>query len=205
MPHSKYFLYQIHRHGDRFPIQSYPNDPHKDYRWPGGFGALSPKGSLQLYNLGKHLRSRYERLLPSDGFYSEDNMRVLSSYAERCIMSVQSLLAGLMPPDEVGNPLPMPWQPVAVNVLKGAEDYVRDIKLDLLTHWPKPPHFHQMLYQLDAPCPKYDAMYNKFLTDPDPQTDFYRYTQQLAGLFKYLSEHSGEVSAIHIVSTWFSS
>lgn len=135
-------------------------------------------------------------------------MRVLSSHAERCIMSVQCLLAGLMPPDEAENLLPIPWQPVAVNVIPSEVDYVRDINLHWLTHWLEPAHFIQMLYQLDAPCPKYDAMYNKFLTDPDPQTDFYRYTQQLAGLYGYLSEHMGEVSALHTVATrfllWFS-
>lgn len=51
-------------------------------------------------------------------------MRVLSSYRERCLMSVQSLLAGLMPPNESENPLPIEWQPVAVKALPADTDYV---------------------------------------------------------------------------------
>ena len=34
---------QVHlvwRHGDRTPISPYPNDPYKDYQWPGGLGQL---------------------------------------------------------------------------------------------------------------------------------------------------------------------
>lgn len=119
---------QLHRHGDRSPQKSYLNDPYKDYPWPGGFGALSPKGALQLYNLGKHLRMRYGRLLPPNGLYSKDNMRVLSSYFERCLMSVESLLAGFLPPNEWMNRFPLPWQPVPVNVIPAKEDYVRNSK-----------------------------------------------------------------------------
>lgn len=52
----------------------------------------------------------------------------------------------------------------------------------------------QLLYQLDAPCPKYDALFNKLLTNPDPQTDLYRYNLRLARLYEYLTEKTGEVS-----------
>lgn len=31
----------LFRHGDRTPTDSYPNDPYKNYRWPGGMGALT--------------------------------------------------------------------------------------------------------------------------------------------------------------------
>lgn len=56
------------------------------------------------------------------------------------------------------------------------------------------PSFAQILYQDEAPCPKYDQMYNKFLYDPDPQTDFYEYNQRSVPLYTYLSESTGEVS-----------
>lgn len=51
----------------------------------------------------------------------------------------------------------------------------------------------QILYQGKAPCPKYDAMYNKLLTDPDPHTKFYAYNERLADLYAYLTANTGEV------------
>lgn len=57
----------------------------------------------------------------------------------------------------------------------------------------------QILYQGKAPCPKYDAMYNKLLTDPDPGMDFYAYNQRVAPLYAYLTEKTGEVKKfVHI-------
>lgn len=51
----------------------------------------------------------------------------------------------------------------------------------------------QLLYQAGVPCPKYDAMYAMWLTNPNPQTEFYRYNQQLTDLYAYLSLCTGEV------------
>lgn len=82
------------------------------------------KGSLQAYNLGKNLRMRYYRLLPPNGLYTQQQVRVLSSAAERCLMSANSLLAGFMPPLEHNNPLPIEWQTVAVNSIPRNEDTV---------------------------------------------------------------------------------
>lgn len=134
------------RHGDRSPTEFYPNDPHRNHQWTGGLGALSEvtdlrfefhgsisyiivqhalqKGSQQMYNLGKNLRPRYYRLLPPNGLYSKDNMYVESSYAERCIMSAQSFMAGFLPPLENTNPLPIPWQPAAINTIPRDRDTV---------------------------------------------------------------------------------
>lgn len=58
-------------------------------------------------------------------------MYVLSSAVERCVMSGLSFLAGLMPPLENRHKLPIPWQPVPINVLPREQDYVR-FKLKLL-------------------------------------------------------------------------
>lgn len=60
----------------------------------------------------------------------------------------------------------------------------------------------QLLYQVNYSCQKYDAMYVKFLTDPAPETSFYQYNQGLDGLYKYLSEHTGLVSALHRNVAW---
>lgn len=141
-----FLLRQTFRHGDRSPGLLYTNDPYKNYSWPGGPGALTRKGSFQLYDLGKHLRSRYQRLLPSDGYYSKENMLVLSSNPERCVMSAQSMLAGLMPPDDCEYCLPSLWQPVAVNTMPAEEDYVRKKAIYYFLFWMRGSasiHFHQ--------------------------------------------------------------
>lgn len=78
--------------------------------------------------MGKHLRSRYIKLLPADGYYSKENMRVQSSHLERCLMSAQSLLAGLVQTGST-NLLPIPWQPVAVNMIPVDKDYVRNFEI----------------------------------------------------------------------------
>ena len=78
-----------------------------------------------MYNLGKNLRSRYFRLLPSNGLYTKEKMYVLSSAAERCLMSTESLLAGFMPPLDTNNPLPVLWQPIPINSIPRDRDNVR--------------------------------------------------------------------------------
>lgn len=118
------FSQQIQRHGDRSPTEVYPNDPHKDHKWRGGLGALSLRGSRQMYDLGTNLRTRYYRLLPTDGYYTKDIIYVSSSYAERCIMSAQSFLAGFMPPLDNMNPLPIKWQPIPINSMPRDRDNV---------------------------------------------------------------------------------
>lgn len=105
-------------------MQTYPNDPHIDYSWPGGKSALSPKGSLQMYTLGENLRRRYHRLLPSDDFYAAECMEVMSSPRERTLMSSQSFLAGFIPPPIERNLLPISWQPIAIHSLPAQLDNV---------------------------------------------------------------------------------
>lgn len=53
--------------------------------------------------------------------------------------------------------------------------------------------FTQMLYQHVAPCPKYDAAFEKLLTNPDPNTEFYEFNKRHAELYAYLTEHTGRV------------
>lgn len=80
-----------------------------------------------MYKLGQMLRKKYSRLLPADGVYHKDNMYVLSSYAERCLMSAQGFLAGFMPPNPSNNLLPFQWQPVAINSVPRDRDKVKTI------------------------------------------------------------------------------
>lgn len=139
-------LAKVFRHGERAPTGTYPNDPHMNYTWTGGLGALVPvfcndcyfysknkmvnnffclqRGSLQLYNLGKSLRKRYNQLIPSTGIYSSDFMNVQSSATERCSMSAQSLMAGFLPPVGESHSLPIPWQPIAITSVARSQDRV---------------------------------------------------------------------------------
>lgn len=84
-----------------------------------------------MYNLGTNLRLRYYRLLPSNGLYTKENMFVLSSAAERCLMSAQSFLAGFLPPLTNQNNLPIIWQPVAINSVPRDRDNVFIFKSNL--------------------------------------------------------------------------
>lgn len=77
-----------------------------------------------MFTMGTRLRSRYKPLLPSDGSYTKNDLHVVSSNLERCLMSVESLLAGLMPPQDDENPLPLPWQPIPVSIIPADRDYV---------------------------------------------------------------------------------
>lgn len=77
-----------------------------------------------MFDSGTHLRARYFRLIPSDGYYSKDVVYVTSSYAERAIMSAQSFMAGFMPPLETLNPLPFLWQPIPVQAIPRDRDNV---------------------------------------------------------------------------------
>lgn len=78
-----------------------------------------------MYNVGVSLRKRYNRLIPSHGLYETSYMNVMSSYAERCLMSAQSFFAGfLMPINKLHN-LSIQWQPVAVNSVPRNQDRVR--------------------------------------------------------------------------------
>uniref|UniRef100_A0A182JTA2 MADF domain-containing protein n=1 Tax=Anopheles christyi TaxID=43041 RepID=A0A182JTA2_9DIPT len=159
----------IYRHGDRSPTEFYLNDPHRNHQWTGGLGALSEKGSQQMYQLGKLLRPRYYRLLPPNGLYSKEHMTIVSSYAERCIMSAQSFIAGFLPPLENTNPLPIPWQPAAVNVLPRDRDTILAQK---------------------QPCPRYDQSKQRLVAYPPK--DIRELYEKNAALFRTLSQGTGQ-------------
>lgn len=44
-------------------------------------------------------------------------------------MSVGSLLAGMMPPQDDENPLPLPWQPIPVSIIPADRDYVSEASI----------------------------------------------------------------------------
>lgn len=159
----------VFRHGARNPQSSYPKDPHLNYNWKFGLGALTPRGSRQMFHLGKNMKLRYYRLFPSDGLYSRDEIQVTSSAAERAIMSAQSFLAGFMPPLEHNNPLnPLGWQPVAISMVPREQDF---------------------LIAQKKPCQKYDETLAKLYLNP-PQ-DVVEMNQKNANLYRILSRNTG--------------
>lgn len=72
------------------------------------------RGKKQVYDLGIRLRNEYDEFLTD--YYLPDQVYVLSSYAERCHMSAQLLLAGLYPPknEQIWSP-ELSWQPIPVH------------------------------------------------------------------------------------------
>lgn len=154
-----------------------------------------------MCNMGRNLRLRYKRLLPTDTTYTNESLRVLSSSQRRCVASVKSLLSGLLSSNLSKMPPRIPWASVAVNVLPSDTDYVRGF-MDMET-WNDMEsmrfnamklnisYFMQMLQLWSAACPKYDEIYEKFLSDPDLQTVFYKENRKLVNFYAYLTKHSG--------------
>lgn len=71
---------------------------------------------MDLYENGVMLRAKYYHLLPSDGFFRTSNMRIITSVPDRCIMSLQSFMAGFFPPPVLDMTLPIYWQPFTFEI-----------------------------------------------------------------------------------------
>ncbi|KAM6450886.1 prostatic acid phosphatase isoform 2-T2 [Liasis olivaceus] len=115
------FVILIYRHGDRSPIENYPNGLHSESEWPQGFGQLTQIGMKQQYELGQYIKKRYSNFLSAS--YKREEILIQSTEIDRTIMSAQANLAGLFPPtgDQIWNP-ELLWQPVPVHVVPKASD-----------------------------------------------------------------------------------
>ena len=71
-------------------------------------------GMLRMYNVGQWIRNEYGSTIGNK--YESDLSLIESSYADRCIMSAQALLAALYPPttEEIFVP-GLIWRPVPVH------------------------------------------------------------------------------------------
>ncbi|XP_024899419.1 prostatic acid phosphatase isoform X2 [Pteropus alecto] len=115
------FVTLVFRHGDRSPIETFPNDPIKESSWPQGFGQLTQLGMEQHYELGEYLKTRYGKFLNES--YKHQQVYIQSTDVDRTLMSAMTNLAALFPPEgiSVWNPS-LPWQPIPVHTVPLSED-----------------------------------------------------------------------------------
>ncbi|XP_012223831.2 prostatic acid phosphatase [Linepithema humile] len=110
------------RHGERAPVDTYPNDPYiKDSMQPYGWGQLTNEGRKNQYNQGLFLRKHYERFLGS--VYDPDVFYLQTTATDRTKMSGMLEAAALWKPNE--DQLfrsDLPWQPVSLFYQERTED-----------------------------------------------------------------------------------
>jgi len=160
-------VHLVFRHGDRTPIKPYPTDPYKNRsNWPVGFGQLTKRGKERHFNLGRWIRNRYDGFLGAD--YDENEIYVRSTDVDRTLMSAQSNLAGLYPPnpDQRWNP-DLDWQPIPVHTVPQSED-------SLLSSHAECPRFEQLQEEIE------NGEYMKNIYDENKD------------LFDYISKNAGE-------------
>lgn len=155
------------RHGDRTPINTYPNDPYKDpSNWERGWGQLTNLGKQHHYELGQWLRKRYNGLIGD--IYTPEDIYIRSTDIDRTLMSAQANLAGLYAPKgkDIWNP-DIAWQPIPVHTEKEK---------------------HDKLLAMKKPCPAYETAYKALLASEE----FKRIRTKYSQLFEYLTEQTGE-------------
>ncbi|TGZ53639.1 Uncharacterized protein DBV15_10423 [Temnothorax longispinosus] len=107
-------MQEVIRHGERAPVDTYPNDPHiNDSLEPYGWGQLTNKGRKNQYDQGSFLRKRYDSFLGS--MYDPDVFYLQSTAVDRTKMSGMVEAAALWKPSESQTFKPnLPWQPVTL-------------------------------------------------------------------------------------------
>lgn len=166
------FSHVIYRHGDRTPIDPYPNDPWGDLKyWPTGWGQLTNIGKRQHYELGQWLRKRYINLVNQT--YSKDEVYIRSTDVDRTLMSAMSNLAGFYPPQgkQIWND-DIKWQPIPVHTIPEKEDHILAAKKQ---------------------CNAYEHALSKL----KKSEEFQKLNKELSSLYKYLTLNTGrEISSI---------
>ncbi|XP_065317570.1 prostatic acid phosphatase-like isoform X2 [Gordionus sp. m RMFG-2023] len=159
----------IYRHGDRSPVWVYPNDRYDKTYWSNGLGQLTKVGIQQEYILGTLIKNRYtnnSQFLNTS--YKSEEIIIRSTDVDRTLMSAQSVLTGLYPPNnsyeeqQVWKP-DLNWQPIPVHTIPLNSDY---------------------LLNAGAACPLFKTMEEQIWTKDDIAID---------DLFNFLQNESGVV------------
>uniref|UniRef100_A0A182K0N3 acid phosphatase n=1 Tax=Anopheles christyi TaxID=43041 RepID=A0A182K0N3_9DIPT len=160
------FAHVLFRHGDRTPIDPYPNDPWKDpSHWTADWGQLVNAGKMRHLMLGKWLRQRYSSLLKDT--YSNNEIYVRSTDVDRTLMSAEANLAGLYPPTgrDVWDSA-ITWQPIPVHTVTEELDNVLAAK---------------------KRCPAFDHAL-KVYRQSEP---YHSYNASLEQVFRYVTDKTG--------------
>nr|XP_008190580.2 PREDICTED: venom acid phosphatase Acph-1 [Tribolium castaneum] len=159
-------LHVIIRHGARTPVDTYPKDPYiNESFYPVGWGQLTNKGKLELYNMGKFLRKRYDKFLGPH--YTPDIFYAQATDVDRTKASLQMINAGLWPPQIEQKWGPLDWQPVPVHSEPLSED---------------------SLLLVRRPCANYHLELDRVLKLPEIRKKF----EENDELFRELSEKTGK-------------
>ncbi|XP_040088639.1 prostatic acid phosphatase isoform X1 [Oryx dammah] len=169
------FVTLVFRHGDRSPIETFPNDPIKESSWPQGFGQLTQLGMAQHYELGEYIRKRYENFLNES--YKHEQVHVRSTDIDRTLMSAMTNLAALFPPEGISiwNPS-LPWQPIPVHTVPVSED--------------------QLLYLPFRNCPRFQELQSETLISEEFQKRLHPYKDFIEVLPKLTGYHDQDLLGI---------
>ncbi|XP_023016140.2 prostatic acid phosphatase [Leptinotarsa decemlineata] len=170
---------QVFRHGERAPINHYPNDPYKDVAyWPVGPGQLTNVGKTQHFHLGEYTRQRYINNLPAA--YSNNFFYAQTTDVDRTHMSAQCNLLGLFPPTETERWNPdIDWSPIPVHPSDP----------NVINSYPN--------------CPAYDAEQQR-VTVEEPY--FQKIDEQYRDTYEYISNYSGSnITTLQGIGTVFDS
>lgn len=167
----------IFRHGQRNAEGTFLKDLHKNFPWKGGYGAVTPLGIVQMYQLGEKIRSMY----PDFKFksYSQEDMLIRSSTKDRTIVSGQAFMAGFLPPSSNHSFLPIHWQPTGlISVSKVEDNFI---------------NFQWI-------CPKYQKELENLITTP-PQ-NIRVFLEKYPNLFEDIKKATG-FEAKNILYAWW--
>ncbi|XP_073844028.1 prostatic acid phosphatase-like [Musca autumnalis] len=160
-------VHVLFRHGPRTPVNTYPNDPYiNETFFPYGWGHLTNDAKKELFKIGNSLGKRYQQLLKP--YYKPDLIYAQSSESPRTLMSMATVLAGMLPP--VNTPMEwnfkLNWQPIPIVSIPEEMDIWLRMKVE---------------------CPRYDRSLDEVLQLPQVQQEVGKYRS----LFEELSTITG--------------